>query len=135
MGPMRVDHVGVFVSDLARSERFYRFLFRLPRLSSSSDTAFRIVCLGDARFHIALFEPKRTRARRALRIAPPPAATDDRPRLDHVAVSAPDGDVDGLLRRLRRQKVDFRGPYPLGRFRSVKVADPDGNEFELIAKA
>lgn len=132
---MHIDHVGIIVSDLRRSEKFYRFLLKLKRLDAASDTAFRIVRLGGAKFHIALFEPKRTRARRALRIAPPPAATDDRPRLDHVAVAAPDRSVEILLRRLRRRRVAFRGPYPLGRLRSVKVADPDGNEFELIVKA
>jgi catechol 2,3-dioxygenase-like lactoylglutathione lyase family enzyme len=49
----------------------------------------------------------------------------------HFAFHVEDGEIDGLLERLRSAGIEVEGPIQLGPGRAIYVTDPDGNVVEL----
>lgn len=142
MSIQRVAHVGICVSDLERSRRFYRDAlgFReVARLESCSTGTRRLLQLPDADLRASFLERDGLRIE-LLCFAHPAATAGGRPRpmnrlgFTHLAIR-----VDALettLAALRRAGATPLEPTrmenPRLRARAVVVLDPDGTRLELI---
>ncbi|MPZ24819.1 MAG: VOC family protein [Dehalococcoidia bacterium] len=110
-----IDHVAITVSDLARSEEWYRTVLGLERRFEMWDEP---LMLGAGDTCLALFADE-TKGDRA-----------DAPHLLHVAFRV---DREGFQRaqdEFRARGVDFRFSDH-GLAHSVYIKDPDGNRIEI----
>ncbi len=123
---MRLEHANITVSDIDRSQQFYRELFdldlRWDGSARESDGPVRAVHLGNEHSYLALFEA--TKAGRA-------PADYDKPGLNHIAFEV--DDVEVYQRRLEHMGVPIHleGDYEPGR--RIYCYDPDGVELELVS--
>jgi catechol 2,3-dioxygenase-like lactoylglutathione lyase family enzyme len=113
-----VDHVGIAVSDLARSARWYRDVLGLERVDGWGDYPVILVRGGSG---VALFR------------AADAATGDASVRILHVAFRV--ADLDDAARRLAERGISFEREEHHGVARSLYLRDPDGHEIELIAYA
>ena len=142
MAIQRMAHVGICVSDLERSRRFYRdgLGFReVARLESSSAPTRRLLQMPDASLQGVFLERDGLRIE-LLYFASPGAKAGPRPRplnllgLTHLAirVDALDATLDALRRAGATPLEDTRMENPRFQARAVMVLDPDGTRLELI---
>ena len=137
-----IAHVGICVSDLERSRRFYRDAlgFReVARLESSSAPTRRLLQVSDADVQAAFFERDGLRIE-LLYYVRPGATAGSLPRpmnqlgLTHLAIRV--DALDATLADLRRAGAtpleDTRMENPEFHARAVIVLDPDGTRLELI---
>ena len=117
--PRRLDHVGVFVSDLERTRAFLEDVLGLELAERDEDEHFRIVELkrGDAEVH--LFEAK---------------SGPTKPHVNHLAFEVERERFDAFLDHLRWRRVAFSGPHRFKDTKFVKFEDPDGLTWECICK-
>lgn len=114
---MELDHLGVFVSDVGRARAFYEKHLGVRFVEASEDARFRMATLRASGHELHLFQAKRGKTR---------------PRLDHVSYRVAPAAFAPLLRRLRRRKIAFEGPFAFQRTRFIKFRDPDGLVWEVI---
>jgi catechol 2,3-dioxygenase-like lactoylglutathione lyase family enzyme len=142
MAVQRVAHVGICVSDLDRSRRFYRDALgftEVARLQSASDATRRLLQVPEAEIHAAFFE------RDGLRIEllfydRPGAIAGERPRpmnqlgFTHLALRV--DDLDATISVVRGAGgtllEDTRMENPEFQARAAIALDPDGTRLELI---
>lgn len=140
MAIQRIAHVGICVSDLERSRRFYRDAlgFReVSRLTTSSAGTRRLLQVPDADVHAAFFERDGLRLE-LLHFVRPGATAGQRPMnqlgLTHLAIRV--DALDATLAALRRAGAtpleDTRMENPEFQARAAIVLDPDGLRLELI---
>lgn len=118
-----LGHVVLYVSDLARSARFYR------------DTlGFRQVVSGPG---IALFSSGRTHHEMLLiEVGGNPGEPSQvRPGLYHIGFKIGDSPEDAkrVYKELKEKKVTIVGTADHGVTHSIYILDPDNNELELYA--
>ena len=138
----RVTHVGVGVSDLERSVRFYRDLLgfvRLAELEIGGEPTDTLLELEGSQLHAVYLERDGLRlellhfaapARKRARV---PHAMDD---LGFTHLSIRVSDLDGVVRDLRAAGVAVREKtrldFPEVGAAAVMVEDPDGLRIELV---
>lgn len=116
---MRLGHVHLKVSDVERSEAFYRDIVGLDVTERVSDH-FVFMTLGDAHHDFAL---------QGHPGAPRPSV--EALGLYHVAFEVPDEAALGeMIARLEQRGLDFTG-IDHGISKSVYVVDPDGHGVEI----
>ncbi len=142
MAILRVGHLGICVSDLARSMRFYRDLcgFRaLSQVDVEGEEADRLLRLAGVRQRTVFLE--RDGVRLALfAYRSPPAQGSGEPRAMNecgfAALMLRVDDLDATLARFREAGVrvldDTRTDHPAYGSKLVFVCDPDGTLIELI---
>lgn len=142
MAIQRVAHVGICVSDLERSRRFYRDTlgFReVARLESHSAPTRRLLQLPDAELRAAFLERDGLRLE-LIGFARPATTAGERPRpmnrlgFTHLAirVDALEATVAALRRAGATPLEETRMENPRVGARAVVVLDPDGLRLELI---
>lgn len=142
MAIQRLVHIGLCVSDLERSRRFYRDAlgFReVARLESASEPTRRLLQLPDADLR-ALFLERDGLRLELLHFAKSAPAAGPRPRpmnapgFTHLAlrVDALDDTLEALRRAGATPLEDTRMENPEFQARAAIALDPDGNRLELI---
>jgi len=124
IGPMRLNHAVLFVTELARSERFYTEVFgmQVAARESRADAAFLKLPRSGNHHDLGL-------------IAVGPSAPPRRRGaigLYHLAWQV---DTVDELERARTVLVEagaYTGESSHGPTKSIYGADPDGNEFEIM---
>jgi len=138
----RIAHVGICVSDLERSRRFYRDALgfeEVARLETSSAPTRQLLQVPDADVRGAFFERDGLRIE-LLYYVRPGATAGERPRpmnrlgLTHLAIRV--DALDATLAALRRAGAtpleDTLIDIPEFQARAAIVLDPDGTRLELI---
>lgn len=115
---MPLDHIGVMVKDLARSRRFYEEALGMRAEGETEDAAFRILTMRKEGVEVHLFESKR---------GPVPS------RVDHIAFRVTGETLARVDAELRERGHDVSGPHAFEGTRFIKVRDPDGIPWEIIA--
>jgi catechol 2,3-dioxygenase-like lactoylglutathione lyase family enzyme len=140
MGILRVAHLGICVSDLAGSLRFYRDLlgFReLSRLDVAGAHADRLLGLKSVKLRAVYLERDGTRIE-LLAFASPELVSAPIPRpvnqvgLTHLSLRV--SDLPGVVEELRAAGVcvlEATAINPVGSA-AVFVTDPDGTRVELV---
>jgi catechol 2,3-dioxygenase-like lactoylglutathione lyase family enzyme len=142
MAPLRMSHIGICVSDLERSLRFYRDVlgFR-PRneLAVRGEPADTLLRLKDVDLRARYLEREGV-CIELLHYASPGHAGDGAPRamnalgLTHLSLRV--DDLEGFLPRLAEAGAtvlsETRIDIPQARTRAIFVADPDGTLIELV---
>jgi catechol 2,3-dioxygenase-like lactoylglutathione lyase family enzyme len=119
--PKALDHVGIVVTDMERSLRFYQALglelVRLPRRPGGAT----VLKLGNAEINMFC--------------NPESAGGGERQRLDHLCLEMDSGTMDELIAGLGAAGVKIAGG-PIGRSdgTALFVQDPDGARVELLVK-
>lgn len=139
-----VSHIGLCVSDLDASLRFYcevlgfRVVRRIPGAGSAE--VARLLELDDLELDLTFIERDGFRIE-LIRIAHPrPTGGGKQPfnRLGYTHLSVTVSDFDAELERLRRAKVeileDTAGREAASNARFAFVLDPDGNRVELFGR-
>jgi len=135
-----INHVGVSVSDLERSMRFYRDLLGMEVVVSttfSGDLYSRILALEGATGKVALLKAANMQVELFEFARPTPQPGDpQRPVCDHgiTHFCIEVADIDSEYARLAAAGVPFHCP-PLNFFGKAKATygrDPDGNVFEML---
>ncbi len=116
----KLDHVGIYVSDLGRAERFYREIFGMSVVMRLQDQ----VLLNSGDFNLALFikpdlSPDQQVIRKPLGKA-------------HHALEVTPEDYKVLLRKFSELKVPTNGPIDWGDHECTYFLDPDGNLLEIL---
>jgi lactoylglutathione lyase len=137
-----IAHIGVCVSDLERSRRFYRDglgFKEVARLETSSGPTRQLLQMKDVDLHAAFLERDGLRIE-LLYYARPGASAGERPRpmnqlgLTHMAIRV--DDLDATIAALRRAgATPIEGTVidnPEFQARAAMVVDPDGTRLELI---
>jgi len=116
-----LDHVEVFVSDLAAAARWYRQVLGLEEVVRWDPEP---VMIGTGDNKLALFRKARSprQSKGELKIT-----TGWR----RVAWLTDAGGFDAAQKHLTHLGVRFAGPEDHGRSRSIYFADPDGNPLEI----
>jgi lactoylglutathione lyase len=119
--PKALDHVGIVVTDLDKSLRFYQALgvelVRLPRRPGGAT----VLRLGNAEINM---------------FCKPDSATGDaRLRVDHLCLEMDSDTIDDVIAGLRAAGIDMASD-PVGRSdgTALFVHDPDGVRIELLVK-
>jgi glutathione S-transferase len=116
--PGSIDHVTVYVSDLSRSTAFYEEHLGMRIISEHEDaSAFTVVLRAGAQ-EVHLLKSKS---------AIPP-------RVDHVSCLVSADRLSELLRELPKRSVPMSGPFEKDGARSIRIKDPDGVTWELLAR-
>jgi catechol 2,3-dioxygenase-like lactoylglutathione lyase family enzyme len=137
-----IAHVGICVSDLERSRRFYRDglgFKEVARLQTSSPPTRQLLQMKDVELHAAFFE--RDGLRLELLHYPRPGVTaGERPRpmnqlgITHIALRV--DDVEATIAALVRAGATWLEgttiENPEFQARAAMVVDPDGTRLELI---
>jgi catechol 2,3-dioxygenase-like lactoylglutathione lyase family enzyme len=118
----RIDHVEVFVRDLARSVRWYEKVLGLREVCRWDPEPI-MVGAGDTK--LALFQAEAHAAGPAPSQAPSPI------RWRVVAWRTSAAGFQEALTHLTRLGVLFRGPVDHGTARSIYFYDPDGHALEI----
>ena len=138
----RLSHIGICVSDLARSVEFYRDLlgFReLSRLEVSGKEAAQLLALEDVELEAVYLERDGTRIELLHFSRPGESAGEtprpmNRPGLTHLSLRTED--LDATLRRLEASGIAaLPGTHierPEFETAAVFVSDPDGTRIELV---
>ena len=117
----RIGHVHLKVSDLERSETFYRDVLGYEVTMRGEGVVF--MSAGGYHHHVALNSTKSAGKQ------PPP---DDSPGMLHFAILFPEhADLVFAARRAMGQGVNFHAASDYGYSIAVYMKDPDGNEIEL----
>lgn len=138
----RVTHVGICVSELGRSLRFYRDLLGFRELTSldvSGAHVDRLLGLSGAKLHATYLERDGFRIE-LLHYATPGPAGSSAPRamnqlgLTHLSIRVED--LTGVLETLRAAGVSVLDATRIDvaalRSHAVFVTDPDGTRIELV---
>jgi catechol 2,3-dioxygenase-like lactoylglutathione lyase family enzyme len=113
-----LDHVVVYVSDLARSKAFYVDVLGMTVRSAGAGYAF--LWCGDGGQQIGLFEAEHGRK---------PNGAD----LNHLAFSVPSGTREEIVAALAAHGITARGRR--GDPDCIYFDDPDGHCLQLVAPA
>jgi catechol 2,3-dioxygenase len=117
----RIGHVHLKVSDLDRSEAFYREVLGYEVTMRGETVVF--MSAGGYHHHLALNSAKSAGKQ------PPP---DDSPGMLHFAILFPEhSDLVIAARRAMGHGVTFHAASDYGYSIAVYMKDPDGNEIEL----
>ena len=138
----RMSHVGICVSDLERSIRFYRDLLGFRHVSNlqvAGEPAARLLRLPGADLHAAYLERDGTRIELLWYAAPPRREPQPERRMNDLGLthlSLRVSDLPDLVEELRRQGVrvldDTRLEFPEFGAAAVMITDPDGQWIELV---
>jgi catechol 2,3-dioxygenase-like lactoylglutathione lyase family enzyme len=115
-----MDHIGAFVSDLERAVAWCQDMLGMRLAAEDHDGGARMAVLRFGGQEVHLFEDKMGRTA---------------PRLDHVAGRVRAPGLEEAMRRLGERGVAFSGPHTYQDTSFIKVRDPDGLVWELIAPA
>lgn len=125
-----LGHVVLNVSDLEKSERFYRSILGMKLSGRNRRTRMSFLSFGKEHHDIALAEIPAGERR---------ASGNGIPGLHHFSVYVKTaGEVDGLVPVLKKKKIRIvSGPETLevARNRSISFLDPDGNRVEVACNA
>jgi catechol 2,3-dioxygenase-like lactoylglutathione lyase family enzyme len=137
-----IAHIGICVSDLERSRRFYRDALgfkEVAKLQTSSPPTHKLLQMADVDLHALFLERDGLRIE-LLYYPRPGASAGERPRpmnqlgLTHMAIRV--DDLDATIAALRRAGAGFiEGTVidnPEFQARAAMVLDPDGMRLELI---
>ena len=115
-GPLKLDHIGVFVSDLERAREFYEATLGMQLVERDEDDSHHMMTLraGDQEIH--LFQPKSSRAA----------------HLNHVSYRIDAARFDDFVRGLESRGVAYSGPHRYRNTKFVKFKDPDGLIWECL---
>jgi catechol 2,3-dioxygenase len=117
----RIGHVHLKVSDVARSEDFYRDVLGYQTTMRGDGLVF--MSAGGYHHHLAL---------NATMTAGKPPPPQDHPGLLHFAILFPEhSDLVAAARRALALGVEFHRASDYGYSVAVYLRDPDGNEVEL----
>jgi catechol 2,3-dioxygenase-like lactoylglutathione lyase family enzyme len=116
--PARLDHLGVFVTDLAKSRAFYETHLGMEFVESEEDEAFSIVTLRAGAQEVHLFQARQG---------------PTKPHVDHASWRVDARRFAELRAQLAAAGVEVHGPYRYKDSQFIKFADPDGLEWEYIA--
>jgi glyoxylase I family protein len=139
---MMIDHIGISVSNMEQSIRFYGEMLGLEklcevfpfggtdydRIMAIPDVAGRMCMVGKDDFRLELFEFASPRPR--IKDASYPVSDIG---YSHFGVMVED--VDAAYARMRAAGVPIHSPvigFMAGRMNALYARDPDGNVFELI---
>jgi len=116
----KLDHVGIYVSNLDRAEKFYTQLLDASVVMRLSDQ----VLLNCGQFNLALF----------LRddLSPVPQTIQHPLGKAHHALEVSPEDYRTLLRKFKEMKVPTNGPIDWGDHECTYFLDPDGNLLEIL---
>jgi catechol 2,3-dioxygenase-like lactoylglutathione lyase family enzyme len=136
----RTDHVGISVSNLQRSIRFYCDGLGMKVLEEESFEGSQydqILGLQNAKGRVAILKVDQLQLELFEFLRPEPRTADpDRPVCDqgltHFCIEVTD--LEGVCEQLKAAGARFHSPPLLffGTTRATYVRDPDGNVFELI---
>ena len=126
--PKALDHVGLKVTDMDRSLRFYCGGLGLELLrrsgKGSNGVASAVLKVGEQEMNL-FSNPALS----------PSAATDDLPGLDHFCLEVESASIEALVAALAQAGVAVaKGPVQRSDGISLFVSDPDGCRVELIVK-
>src|SRR5262245_60024690 len=121
---MRIDHVEVFVADIAKSVEWYR---RAPGLEEVYRWNPEPVTSGAADPQPALFRSKHPMSDASNK--------DDAPRIRwrRVAWLTDSNGFSAAQSHLNSLGIHIDGPYNHGRTQSIYFKDPDGNPLEITS--
>jgi catechol 2,3-dioxygenase-like lactoylglutathione lyase family enzyme len=121
-----LGHVVLNVSDLKKSERFYRSILGMKISARNRKTKMTFLSYGREHHDVALMELPKGKKH------PPETGV---PKMHHFCIYVnSDAEVDGLLTLLKRRKVPVvSGPETLevAGNRSISFLDPDRNRVEV----
>jgi catechol 2,3-dioxygenase-like lactoylglutathione lyase family enzyme len=142
MAIQRVTHVGVCVSDMERSIRFYRdllgfqYLSRIHLVGEPSDT---LLALKGTDVHSAFLERDGVRLELIWFVSPVASPFEPPRRMNHLGfthLSLRVTELDEMVERLRAQGVRVldhtRIDIPVRGSAAVMITDPDGLWIELV---
>jgi catechol 2,3-dioxygenase-like lactoylglutathione lyase family enzyme len=113
----RLDHVGVFVSDLGRARLFYERHLGMEFLEEGEDEGVAMVTMRSGEQEVHLFKSKRDAV---------PA------RFDHVSYRVDGRRFEELRSELAAAGVACSGPHRYQNTRFIKFSDPDGLVWEYV---
>lgn len=122
VSPVRLNHAVLFVTDVARSEAFYRTVLGMEVVTREAHAQAVFLRLPRSGNHhdLGLF---------GVRPGEPPGRG---PGLYHLAWQFDTIDELAIARQTLRDAAAYTGESSHGATKSVYGADPDGNEFELM---
>jgi catechol 2,3-dioxygenase-like lactoylglutathione lyase family enzyme len=113
----RLDHIGVFVSDLQRSRRFYERHLGMELVGEGEDEGMSMVTMRSGTQEVHLFRPK---------------SGDVVPRFDHVSYRVDARRFDEVRTELAAAGIACSGLHRYKNTRFVKFTDPDGLVWEYV---
>jgi glyoxylase I family protein len=113
-----LDHVGVFVSNLDDSKRFYVEVLGLDLIEEDEDEFVWMVSLKSKDQEVHLFKSK---------------DPSTKAHLNHLAFRVSFDQLEALKSDLRNQGVKFSGPFKYKNTEFIKFKDPDGVTWEYTA--
>jgi catechol 2,3-dioxygenase-like lactoylglutathione lyase family enzyme len=123
--PKMLDHVGLVVSDIDRSLRFYQALGLevLRRSAPDSDRAAAVLAIGDQEINM-FCNPTLA------------AAGEDAPqKIDHFCLTMQSATIEEVVAELHAAGIEIaKGPVERRDGASLFVSDPDGVRVELAVK-
>ncbi len=142
MAIQRVTHVGICVSDMERSMRFYRDLLGfeyLSRIHLAGEPCDTLLALEGTDTHSAFLERDGFRLELIWFVSPPASPLEPPRRMNHLGVthlSLRVTELDEIVERLRGEGVRVldhtRIDIPARGSAAVMITDPDGLWIELV---
>ena len=123
INPVRLNHAVLFVSDLARAERFYLDVFGMVVITREprANAAFLRLPRSGNHHDLGLFG-----------VGPQPPKRRGGIGLYHLAWQVDTIDELEHAREVLRASDAYTGESSHGATKSIYGADPDGNEFEIV---
>lgn len=114
----KLDHVGIYVSDLQTSVRFYKDLFGFPVVHefTSGDAKIKMLDLGNGKLELV---------QRPGSPGSPPGGN-----WSHLAISEPE--FDSVLKKLEERSIQTRLVTMENGNRLCFFSDPDGHVIEIM---
>jgi catechol 2,3-dioxygenase-like lactoylglutathione lyase family enzyme len=120
-----IDHVEVFVRDIAVAEQWYRDVLGLTRVAAWDPEP---VMVGRGGTKLALFLASPGSRRKTSRS---PATREGRGNIHRIAFLTDRRGLAAAQKRLEEHGVKVRGPVDHGTWRSIYFTDPDGIRLEI----
>jgi catechol-2,3-dioxygenase len=122
-----VHHIGMNVQNIEHSEKFYTMVLGFHVIERYAEKIRHLILdTGSAKIH--LFESPSLQMQEAIALLSEQGYA-------HIAFGTSRDNFPKIIKELKMNNIEFRGPLLLGKGESVHFKDPDGNHLEIRCPA